>query len=387
MNKTILFLASFMMVSTSLLCSWGAPLIKENSFKPSLIWKDDKGVHINAHGGGILFDKGKYYWFGEHKVAGDAGNYAQVGVHCYSSKDLYNWKDEGIALSVVENDDKHPIAKGCILERPKVVYNKKTKKYVMWFHLELKGRGYGAAHSGVAVSDKVTGPYKFLRSGRINPQKWPINMPEADKVELAPGATHPQLTGSWYPEEMPPYAFLKRDFKEGQMARDMTIFVDDDKKAYHLYSSEENGTHHIAELTDDYLGHTGKYVRVFEGRFMEAPAIFKHNGKYYFIASGCTGWGPNAARSAVADSIMGPWTELKNPCLGENSGTTFGSQSTYILPVQGKKDTYIFMADMWRPQNAIDGRHLWLPIKFNGDQIELKWQDEWKLPSSTSSSK
>ena len=97
-------------------------------------------ARINAHGGGILYDKGTYYWYGEHKVEGDAGNYAQVGVHCYSSKDLYNWKDEGIALKVVEGDHSHPIAKGCILERPKVVYNKKTGKYVMWFHLELKGK-------------------------------------------------------------------------------------------------------------------------------------------------------------------------------------------------------------------------------------------------------
>ena len=63
-------------------------------------WPDDKGVHINAHGGGILRVGDTYYWFGEHKTEGSAGNLAQVGVHCYSSKDLYNWKDEGIALSV-----------------------------------------------------------------------------------------------------------------------------------------------------------------------------------------------------------------------------------------------------------------------------------------------
>ena len=115
--------------------------IKHTSFRPGEIWTDNNGAHINAHGGGILYDKGTYYWYGEHKVEGDAGNYAQVGVHCYSSKDLYNWKDEGIALKVVEGDHSHPIAKGCILERPKVVYNKKTGKYVMWFHLELKGKG------------------------------------------------------------------------------------------------------------------------------------------------------------------------------------------------------------------------------------------------------
>lgn len=59
------------------------------------------------------------------------------------------------------------------------------------------------------------------------------------------------------------------------MSRDMTLFVDDDGKAYQLSASEDNWTLHIAELTDDYLDYTGKYVRVFPDRLMEAPAIFK----------------------------------------------------------------------------------------------------------------
>lgn len=257
------------------------------SIRPGELWTDDKGVHINAHGFGLLQVGNTYYWYGEHKIAGDAGNRAEVGVHCYSSKDLYNWKDEGIALKVDEKKGS-PIEKGCILERPKVVFNKKTGKYVMWFHLELKGRGYGSAYSGVAVADKPAGPFRFVHAGRINPGKWPLNMPEAEK-NLDEPADAPRLGGSAYPEGMKEYAFLKRDFKEGQMARDMTIFVDDDGKAYHIYSSEENGTTHIAELTDDYQGHTGRYVRVFPGRFMEAPAICKRAGKYYFIGSGCTG--------------------------------------------------------------------------------------------------
>lgn len=348
------------------------------SFKPGEIWADDKGVHINAHSAGILMDKGTYYWFGEHKIAGIAGNKAEVGVHCYSSKDLYNWKDEGIALKVVENDPEHPITKGCILERPKVIYNKKTRKYVMWFHLERKGHGYSSAFSGVATSDKPTGPYTFIRAGRANVKQWPQNMPDAEKtLENKPETPH--LQSSAYPKGMNPLAFFKRDFEKGQMARDMTLFVDDDGKAYHIYSSEENGTLHIAELTDDYLNHSGKFVRLFEGRFMEAPALLKRKGKYYFIGSGCTGWYPNKARSAVADSIMGPWKELENPCRGEKADSTFGAQSTYILKVPGKEDAYIFMADIWRPDNAIDGRYVWLPIEFEGDQMRIDWKDEWTL--------
>jgi hypothetical protein len=73
------------------------------SFRPGELWPDNHGVHINAHGGGILFHDGIYYWFGEHKIAGAAGNLAHVGVHVYSSRDLYNWRDEGIALQVSDD--------------------------------------------------------------------------------------------------------------------------------------------------------------------------------------------------------------------------------------------------------------------------------------------
>lgn len=347
-----------------------------DSFKPGELWLDNKGVHINAHGGGICRYKGVYYWFGEHKVEGTKGNSAQVGVHVYASKDLYNWKDMGIALEV-SDDPQSPIARGCILERPKVVYCRKTKKFVMWFHLELKGQGYNAAQSGVAVASKITGPYKFVRSGRVNPGKWPMNLP-ADQRRTDIGGPLPQLAGSFYKEGDDKLAFLRRDFEKGQMARDMTIFVDDDGKAYHIYSSEGNSTLHIAELTDDYTKHTGRYVRLFEGRFMEAPAICKKNGKYYLIMSGCTGWWPNAARSAVASRIFGPWEELGNPCVGEKAGSTFGGQSTYIVAVPGKKDEFIFMADQWRPDNAIDGRYLWLPIKFHNGKMEIRNEAEWK---------
>lgn len=69
-------------------------------------------------------------------------------------------------------------------------------------------------------------------------------------------------TPKWY-EAIAKGMFVKRDLKDGQMSRDMTLFVDDDGKAYHIYSSEDNLTLQIAELADDYLSHTGKYIRIF----------------------------------------------------------------------------------------------------------------------------
>ena len=345
-----------------------APASVATSFTPGTIWPDDKGVHINAHGGGILDYGGKYYWFGEHKVAGGLGNTAQVGVHCYSSTDLYNWKDEGISLKV-SNEPGHDIEKGCVLERPKVVYNKKTKQFVMWFHLELKGKGYAAARAGVATASKVTGPYTFLKSYRPNAEKlpyYPTSTPQAEQVNCTAPANKSD-------------GFFCRDMPGGQMARDMTVYVDDNGKAYHIFSSEENFTLHIAELSDDYTSHTGKFSRVYIGHQTEAPALFKKDGTYYMIGSGCTGWDPNAARWFTAQNIFGPWTYHGNPCQGEGANLTYGGQSTHILPVRGKKDAFIFLADKWTPKDAIDGRYLWLPIRFKDDEPQINWQDKWDM--------
>ncbi|MGM9760038.1 MAG: glycoside hydrolase family 43 protein [Parabacteroides sp.] len=345
------------------------------TFHPGELWPDNNGVHINAHGGGIWVEGDTYYWFGEHKTAGRAGNKAQVGVHCYSSKNLYDWTDEGIAL-VVSEDENSPIAKECILERPKVIYNQKTGKYVMWFHLEPKGAGYSGAQSGVATSDCVTGPYTLLSAARPNAGQWPMNVLEIHKGVVPPEAKDGFSGGSVsaHPDTL---NLLGRDFAGGQMARDMNLFVDDDGKAYHIYASEENSTLHISELTDDYTACSGRYARFFVGRFMEAPAMFKQNGKYYLIMSGCTGWAPNAGRSAVASSIWGPWEELENPFRGEDSETSFHSQSTYVLPVPGKKGEFIYMGDRWTPDNAIDGRYIWLPLHLEGDQPVIEWKDCW----------
>ncbi len=357
------------------------PLVAE--FHPGELWLDNHGVPINAHGGGVLFHEGKYWWFGEHKIAGTAGNTAQVGVHCYSSSNLHDWVDEGISLHV-SDDPNSDITRGSIIERPKVLYNEKTKKFVMWFHLERKSNGYTDARCGVATSDHVAGPYTFIHSIRPNVGTWPLNTSETERKPLTQeeidAITALHLGGGFHPQ-YPQDSLFRLHFEEGQQSRDMTLFQDDDGKAYHIYSSEWNGVLHIAELSDDYLSHTERWVRLFPGRFHEAPAIMKCHGKYYLFTSGCTGWAPNAARLAVADQILGPWTELGNPCRGtdEQIETTFHSQSTFMLPVQGT-DRWIFMADRWNPQNAIDGRYIWLPVQFDENGVPfLEWFDHWSL--------
>jgi beta-xylosidase len=343
-------------------------------FHPGELWPDDKGVPINAHGGGILQHDGVYYWFGEHKIEGDAGNYAQVGVHVYSSRDLVHWRDGGIALTV-SDDPKSEIVKGCIIERPKVIYNAKTKTFVMWFHLDM-GRNYATARAALAVSDKATGPYKYVGSFRPNKGVLPLGFAPG----AAPDPNRFKNRNKWN-EVAVAGDFVRRDLAGGQMSRDMTLFVDDDSKGYLLTSSEENMTLQLHELTDDYRGFSGKWTRIFPGESNEAPALFKRAGKYYLFASGTSGWFPNPGRSAMADSIWGPWTALGNPCRGteRENAITFESQSSYVLPVPGRPGEFIYMGDRWRPKNAIDGRYVWLPVEWENDRPVLRWHAEWDL--------
>ncbi|HZQ43098.1 MAG TPA: glycoside hydrolase family 43 protein [Acidobacteriaceae bacterium] len=310
----------------------GSSLVSPPPFRPGELWPDTSGVPINAHGAGFLFHDGVYYWFGEFKTAGPGGNAANVGVSVYSSRDLYHWKNDGIALKV-SDDPASDIVKGCVIERPKVLYNARTKMFVMWFHLELKGQGYRAARAGIATSKSPTGPYTFVR-----------------------------------------------DFRpDGEMSRDMTLFQDDDGKAYLITTSENNQTQHVSELTPDFVDTTGHYTRILAHKALEGEAIFKWKGHYFYIGSHTTGWAPNPAFAAVADSITGPWKEFGNPCRGPGAELTFGAQSTYVLPVAGKPGAFIFIADRWRPKNAIDGRYVWLPITLEDDRFIIEWRPEWQL--------
>ena len=312
----------------------------EKTINPGEIWSDTDGNPINAHGAGILFHQGKYYWFGEYKkgktwlvesMNWECYRVNAGGVSCYSSENLTDWKFEGIALAPDTADSLHDLHISKVIERPKVIYNEATKKFVMWMHIDSEDYQY--ARAGVAVSDKPEGPYQYIGSMRPN----------------------------------------------GQMSRDMTLFKDTDGRAYHIFSSENNATTHISLLSPDYLQPSGMVNRIFDGLYREAPAMFKHNEKYYLISSGCTGWSPNPAMLASADSILGDWTELYNPCIGPNGDSTFFAQSTFVLPLEGKPDEFIFMADRWNKTNLEDSRYVWLPMVFRNDSAAIEWKDSWSL--------
>jgi beta-xylosidase len=309
-------------------------------FKPGSIWSDLDGKPINAHSAGLLYDKGTYYWFGEIKsgktwlvnqTGWECYRVNAGGISCYSSTDLYHWKYEGVALSPVADDSTSDIHISKVIERPKVIYNEKTGKYVMWMHIDSEDYLY--ARAGVASADRPQGPYTYLGSIRPN----------------------------------------------GQMSRDQTLFKDTDGKAYQICSSENNETMYINELSEDYLRPSGVFRRIFIGLSREAPAVTKHNGKYYILSSACTGWDPNPAAYGVSESIMGDYKLVENPCRGTDADKTYYAQSTFILPVQGKENEYIALFDRWNKTNLEDSRYIWLPMHFENDRMIIEWNEEWKL--------
>lgn len=353
---------------------------QETTIRPGAVWPDDRGIHINAHGGGVLCHDGTYYWYGEHKA--ERTSAALVGINCYSSTDLTHWTYRGVALPV-SDEAGSDLERGCVMERPKVIYCPRTGKFVMWLHLELKGRGYEAARFAVAVADTPTGPFRYLYSRRANAGCYPMEFgPEQRAVLDTLDLAHYKewWTPTWH-DAIAKGLFVKRDLEGGQMSRDMTLYVDDDGRAYHIFSSEDNLTLHLAELSDDFTAHTGRYTRIAPGGHNEAPTLFKHDGTYWMITSGCTGWDPNEARMFSASSIWGPWKQHPNPCRGPKAELTFGGQGTFVLQIPGSGTSparYIFMADIWRPRHPIDARYVWLPIRFDNGTPVVEWQDEWR---------
>ena len=343
------------------------------------VWHDETGHVVNAHGGCVLAHGGRYYLYGEHKVYGSQGNAAHVGVHVYSSADLDAWRDEGLALKV-ENDPAHDVADGCILERPKVAFCAKTGRFVMYFHLERRGHGYDDARVGIAVADRPAGPFRFVRSLRPTPGTYPVNARDGERGPEALARSRGEWrVGCGRTPEGEKALIYPAHVEEGQDSRDMTLFVDDDGTGWLVHSSERNSTLHFDELTDDYLGFTGRWWRCAEKDWTEAPAICRHGDWYYLIGSDCTGWAPNAARCYRARRLTGPWERLGNPCRGTNPANglgpekTWGGQSNFILKTSDGR--HIAMFDIWNPSNQVDSRLVWLPVDFGDGELSITWRD------------
>ena len=313
----------FLLYSATLVLAASGPQL----IRPGEVWPDDRGKHIQAHGGGILKVGDTWYWFGEDRSQGLEPERRYVA--CYSSTDLAHWTFRN---QVMKQADPGDLGQRFVLERPKVFYNARTRKFVMYMHVD--DARYQLARVGVAVSDTVDGDYRYLTSFR------PL----------------------------------------GQESRDIGQFVDDDGTPYLIFEDRPAKGFHIAALSEDYLTVTRDVALIHAP--LEGGAVVHYQGLYYAIGSALTGWNPNPNKFATAAKLEGPWSEFRDIAPPESK--TYGSQSTMLLKVAGAKTTtVIFMGDIWKPRTQWDSRYLWMPLEIGGGELRLPAPREWTLDVAT----
>jgi len=324
---------------------------------------DDKDKILSAHGGGLFFKDNIYYFYGEYRMECPNGNTCDSNqkVMMYSTKDFKKWKSHGAVLNLVGDRNNWDI------ERPKIIYNESTKKYIMWFHLEkYRQYAFNSGYAGVAVSENIDGPYRLLNFQRPN---------------RGVKALSNDTSGRYPKREEVADRLNTENFRNGHQVRDLTLFKDKDNVAYLIYNSEDNHELHIAQLNKTYTGFSGLYTRIFVGGWNEAPAVFTYHGKYYLITSGTTGYNPNPISYAVSDSMLGQWKKFNNPIVSlskEDKDTSFHSQPTFVFTC--KNNNYIYLGDRWdmtvKWKSLAKSTYVWLPLKISDNKISISWVDK-----------
>jgi len=334
-DRLLIMKLSGFMILICLLALSSTAYSSPQTITPGVLWYDADANVISAHGGGIIKVGDTYYWFGEYTDS-DPNNLMNAGmghvthqfiaVTCYRSTDFVNWTFENNVLTQQVSGDLGP---GRVVERPKVIYNTSTNTYVMYMHID--NATYNQAKYGVAICSTVDGDYTYL--------------------------------GSYQPS--------------GGDSRDMTLFKDDDGKAYLI--THDGLT--IYRLTSDYLSIDAAVVQAGTSSH-EAPAMFKIGSTYYLLASQKSWWQSNDNHFWTAPAINGPWTYHGD--FTPNSANTWNSQTTFVQAIQGTNaTTYVFMGDRWCEGCFGDSTYIWLPLKINAATVTLDRYDSWTLDAET----
>jgi len=290
---------------------------------------DNLGNAVDAHDGEIALFNGVYYLYGTSYDCGfEWGNKSApfCGFKVYSSADLNHWTDKGFlfdAQTTVWQTRCDGKTYGCF--RPHVIYNQKTRLYVLWINVYDNRVGYR-----VFTSKKPVGPFV-----------------EVKEPTLAVNS------------EMP---------VAGLNNGDHDTFVDDDGTAYLAYTDwRTQGSIVIEKLSADYLTGTGQHVKSVTDGKTEAPALFKRKGIYYLVYSDpncgyCSGTG---ASYRTAKSPLGPWSAGKK--ISDNS---CGGQPSFVSTFKLNSETiFLFGSDLWNnaAKNEALANFYWAPLTFAAD--------------------
>ena len=344
-----------------------------DSIRPGKVWLDTKGKRIQAHGGSMIYENGFYYWYGEDKTfTRKKGKLWTWGINIYRSRDLYNWEDLGHIVEPVLDDKKSVFHPNRRMDRPHIIKNEKTGKYILWLKYCDK------MHFAVLTAPSLLGPYTL-----VNP-------------------------------------FLR---PYGKKAGDFDLAVDQATGDAYIYFEANHDSVLVAKLNEDYTDVEGDYKVIYSDMkpplTREGVTHFEHNGKHYILTSGMTGYVPNPSEVAVSDDWMGPFRVLGNPHVDDNSSASFNSQVSDAFHIAGT-DKIILIADRWVPDYVMTkerydvifraiasnynknikatmkekiemmkspmmgsadtsvANYVWLPVDWEGEMPTVRWRDAWK---------
>jgi hypothetical protein len=302
MKRTLLFL--FLLVSS---LSYAQRVI--SSAGP---WLDTNGKKIEAHGFQVFYheqDK-TYYWYGENKEFTVPGSTVWTwGIRAYASMDFIHWEDKGLIIPPDTVDVHSPLHYSQWNDRPHIIYNKTTKKWVCWI------KNMSMTVFFVLEADNFLGPYKIVNRG-FRPDGYGVG--DFDLyVDDATGKAY-----IWF--ERPHWELLCFTLND--------TYTD---------IAEKNPT--VVTQSSHFFGLRPPYTR-------EAPAHFMANGHHYLFTSGTTGYSPNESLVTRFDDPHGKYVNLGNPHPSDTTCTSFFSQITDVVKIHGKKNLYVVVADRWMPQ-------------------------------------
>ena len=248
---------------------------------------------------------------------------------CYSSTDLLHWTYKGVVIKAPGTN------------RMDVIYNDSTKQYVMYLKT---GGGYGC-DLGIATCSTPDGQF-----------------------------------------------VLKDNYKVfGSQIGDMSVYQDDDGKAYLLYvwdsipgaNSGDKSQHALALLSQDYLS-LSKRLWLWNAGSREAPMLMKHNGIFYYLTSFTLWTQSTATQYYTAPSISGPWTTKLTPMItpGNTKNNSWDTQCDFVFTFKGPKDTvYMYCGDRWeKPDTMRLGDFAWLPVTFSPkDSVVVNYYQDWEV--------
>ena len=232
----------------------------------------------------VLVENDTLWLFAGHDAAGNQSGYVMKDWLLYSTTDMKHWTEYPSPLRIDDfrwADSKQAyaghVAKG------------KDGRYYWYVSTNWCG-------IGVAVADKITGPYRDALG--------------------KPLLTNKDCFAS----------------KHSWACIDPAILIDDDGTAYIIWGNREC---YCAKLKDNMTETDGEIRRIDVPDFTEAPWMHKHNGKYYLTYA--SGW-PEKIAYAVSDNIFGPYTPM-----GVISEIAGNSNTTHPAIVRFK-DQWLFFS-------------------------------------------